>query len=120
VMRPDIFSLLSHKYYVDEIYQHTIIAFNAWWARACDWMDLWIWNGVVQLVSYVVLGLSWVDKFCDEYVVNLGFDEVCKRLRIGGKELSHLQNGRVQNYLRVIGVALALLALLLIWGCKPS
>jgi NADH-quinone oxidoreductase subunit L len=119
VMRPDIYELLRNKYYVDEIYEHTIIAFNAWWSRACDWMDFWIWNGGVQLVSHVVLGLSWVDRFCDEYVVNLGFDEVCKRLRIGGSELSRLQNGRVQNYLRVIGVALTVLALLLIWGCKP-
>ena len=30
VMRPDIFSLLRHKYYVDEIYEHSVIAFNAW------------------------------------------------------------------------------------------
>lgn len=120
VMRPDIFSLLRHKYYIDEIYEHSIIAFNAWWSRACDWMDFWIWNGGVQLASCIVLGLSWVNRFCDEYVVNLGFDEICKRLRIGGRELSHLQNGRVQNYLRVIGVALAVLALLLIWGCTPS
>jgi NADH-quinone oxidoreductase subunit L len=119
-MWPDIFELLRRKYFIDEVYEKTIIAFNAWWSRACDWMDFWIWNGGVQLVSYVVVGLSWVNRFCDEYVVNLGFDEVCKRLRLGGGGLSRLQNGRVQNYLRVIGIALAVLALLLIWGCKPS
>ena len=49
-----------------------------------------------------------------------GFDESCKGLTFGGKSLSELQNGRVQDYLRVIGVALAVLALLLIWGCRPS
>jgi hypothetical protein len=38
----------------------------------------------------------------------------------GGKLLSYLQNGRVQSYLRVIGIALAALALLLIWGWHPS
>ena len=119
-MWPDIFELLRRKYFIDEVYENTIIAFNAWWSRACDWMDFWIWSGGVHLVSYVVVGLSWVNRFCDEYVVNLGFDEVCKRLRIGGEGLSRLQNGRVQNYLRVIGIALAVLALLLIWGCKPS
>jgi NADH-quinone oxidoreductase subunit L len=120
VMRPDIFELLRRKYFIDEIYEHTIIAFNAWWSRACDWMDFWIWNGGVHLVSYAVVGLSWLNSLIDEYVVNLGFDEVCKRLRVGGGGLSRLQNGRVQNYLRVIGIALAVLALLLIWGCKPS
>jgi NADH-quinone oxidoreductase subunit L len=119
-LRPDIFTLLRHKYYVDEIYAHTVVAFNAWFARACDWLDFWIWNGAVQLVSYAVIGISWVNRCCDEFVVNLGFDEGCKGVASGGKILSRLQNGRVQNYLRVIGIALAALALLLIWGCRPS
>jgi NADH-quinone oxidoreductase subunit L len=119
-MRPDIFSLLHHKYYIDEIYEHTVIAFNAWFARACDLLDFWVWNGLVHLVSYVVIGVSWADRFFDEYVVNLGFDHVCENLRFSGKALSQLQNGRVQSYLRVIGIALAVLALLLIWGCRPS
>ena len=32
--------------------------------------------------------------------------------------MSRLQGGRVQNYLRVIGVALAVLVLFLLWGCR--
>src|SRR6185312_8640600 len=120
VMRPDIFSLLKHKYYIDEVYERTVIAFNAWFARACDWLDFWIWNGVVQLVSFLIIGISWVSRFFDEFVVNLGFDESCKRLTVGGRILSRLQSGRVQNYLRAIGIGLAVLALLMIWGCRPS
>jgi NADH-quinone oxidoreductase subunit L len=115
-LRPDIFALLQNKYFIDEIYEHSVIAFNAWWSRACDWLEFWIWNGAVQLVSFVIVGLSWVNRFCDEYVVNLGFDEGCRRLRLGGKRMSRLQNGRVQNYLRIIGLALTALALFLIWG----
>ena len=38
----------------------------------------------------------------------------------GGGLLSRLQNGRVQSYLRVIGIALAALVLFLIWGCRAS
>jgi len=64
------------------------------------------------------VGLAWLDKFIDEKVVNLGFDVVCKRLVGGGSLASRLQNGRVQDYLRVIGIALAVLALFLIWGCR--
>jgi len=52
--------------------------------------------------------------------VNLGFDESCRGLTEGGTLMSRLQNGRVQNYLRVIGVALAVLVLLLVWGCRAS
>jgi len=116
-IRPDVFALLSRKYFVDEVYESSVIRFNAWWARVCDWLDAWVWNGLVQIASHVVLGLSWVNRLFDEYVVNLGFDRSCRGLTEGGTLLSRLQNGRVQSYLRVIGMALAALVLLLIWGC---
>jgi len=116
-MRPDIFALLRGKYFVDEVYEASVIRLNAWWARACDWLDNWVWNGAVQLVSYAVVGLSWLNRLFDEYVVNLGFDKSCRSLTEGGTLISRLQNGRVQNYLRIIGVGLAALVLLLIWGC---
>jgi len=72
------------------------------------------------LLSLAVVGLSWLNRAFDEYVVNLGFDESCRGLTEGGTLMSRLQNGRVQNYLRVIGVALAVLVLLLVWGCRAS
>jgi NADH-quinone oxidoreductase subunit L len=116
-IRPDVFALLSRKYFVDEVYETTIIRFNAWWASACDWLDTQVWNGAVNLASYAVVGLSWLNRLFDEYVVNLGFDRSCRGLREGGTGLSGLQSGRVQSYLRVIGVGLAVLVLLLMWGC---
>ena len=116
-LRPDIFRLLKNKFYVDEFYEETIIRFNAWWAWLCNELDYWAWNGLVLMVGYTVLGLSWVSRVFDEYVVNLGFDEGCREVGRGGRWLSRLQNGRAQDYLRVIGVALAALALFLMWGC---
>jgi NADH-quinone oxidoreductase subunit L len=117
---PDVFALLKRKYFVDEIYEWSAVGLNAWWARTCDWLDRRIWNGLVQAFSLVVVGLSWVSRFLDEKVVNLGFDEGCRRVTQGAGLMSRLQTGRVQNYLRVIGVALAVLVLLLIWGCRGS
>ncbi len=119
-IRPDVFALLSRKYFVDEIYEASVIRFNAWWAKSCDWLDYWVWNGAVQLLSHAVVGLSWLNRVFDEYVVNLGFDQSCRGLTEGGTLMSRLQNGRVQNYLRIIGLALAVLVLLLVWGCRAS
>ena len=118
--RPDIYALLRRKYFVDEVYDATVIRFNSWWARSCDWWDAWVWNGAVQLVSYAVVGLSWLNRVFDEYVVNLGFDRGCRGLTEGGGLMSRLQGGGVQGYLRVIGVALGVLVLLLLWGCHAS
>jgi NADH-quinone oxidoreductase subunit L len=117
---PNVFALLRRKYFVDEIYEWAIVRFTAGWARFCDWLDHWVWNGGVQLLTYVITGLSWLNRFIDEYVVNLGFDQGCRGLSHTGGLMSRLQDGRVQTYLRVIGVGLVFLMLLLIWGCRPA
>ena len=117
---PEIFALLKRKYFVDEIYEASLIRFNAWWAGTCDWLDYWVWNGAVQMFSLLAVGFGWLNRVLDDHVVNAGFDEGCRRLSRGGTLMSRLQSGRVQNYLRVIGVALTALALFLIWGCGVS
>jgi NADH-quinone oxidoreductase subunit L len=114
---PNVFNLLKRKYYVDEAYEWAIVGLNAFWAKACDWLDRWVWDGVVQLVSYVMVGLSWLNRSIDEFVINLGFDKTCKDLSRGGGLMSRLQDGRIQHYLRLIGVGLVVLALFLVWGC---
>jgi NADH-quinone oxidoreductase subunit L len=115
-LQPQLFNLLRHKFYVDEFYQATFIRWNAWLSRVSDWFDRWIWNGAVQSVSYLVLGLSWFARSADIHVVNAGFDEGCHTVTAGGRLLAHLQNGRTQNYLRLVGVAFAVLVLFLIWS----
>ncbi len=117
---PDIFALLSNKFFVDEFYEGTAIRFNAWWSEFCDLMDYWVWNGVVMAVSYAIIGVSWASRFLDEYGINLGFSKSCEKLNSGGGLISKFQDGQSQKYLRVIGVALAVLGLLMLWGCKAS
>jgi NADH-quinone oxidoreductase subunit L len=115
-LQPQMFHLLRNKFYVDEFYQATFIRCNAWLSRVSDWFDRWIWNGAVLAVTYFVLGLSWLARSTDNYVVNPGFDEGCHTVTTGGKLLARLQNGRTQNYLRLVGVAFAGLVVLLIWS----
>ena len=117
LLQPEIYTLLRRKYFVDEIYENSVIRLNAWFARACAALDYWVINGFVKLTALVVVGFSWVNKAIDENVVNLGFDEACRRVKQSGGLTSRLQDGRIQDYLRIIGLALAVLALFLIWGC---
>jgi NADH-quinone oxidoreductase subunit L len=117
-LQPDIFTLLRRKYFVDEAYELTLVRLNRWFAKACDFLDYWVWNGLVRVVSLVVIGLAWVDRIFDEKVIDGGFDQGCRGVSESGGLLSRLQNGRVQTYLRVLGIALTVLVLLLIWGCR--
>jgi NADH-quinone oxidoreductase subunit L len=116
--QPFIYKLLENKYFIDEIYEATVIRFNAFAAWLCDFADQWIFGGAVLLVKYITVGLAWLYRLTDEYFVNLGFDTGCESLRQGGGGLSKLHTGRVQTYLRVIGVALVALIIFLIWGRK--
>jgi len=117
-LQPRTFAVLGHSFYVDELYGATVLRLNAWWSRACDWLDRWIWNGAVQTVSHLVLGLAWLDNFLDTHVVNAGFDEGCQGVSRGGQLFSLLQGGRVQSYLRMIGLALIALVVFLLWGAR--
>ncbi len=115
-LQPQIFHLLRRKFYVDEFYQATFIRWNAWLSLVSDWFDRWIWNGAVWAVSYLVLGLSWLARSVDTYIVNPGFDEGCRTVTAGGKLLARLQNGHTQNYLRLVGAAFVVLVAFLIWS----
>jgi NADH-quinone oxidoreductase subunit L len=117
-LQPGIYAVLGHAYYVDALYGATLIRLNAWWSHTCDWLDRWVWNGAVQIVSYFVLGAGWLDNFLDTNIVNSGFDEGCESVSRGGQILSLLQGGRIQTYLRIIGCALIALVIFLLWGAK--
>jgi NADH-quinone oxidoreductase subunit L len=114
---PSVFRVLRDRFYVDELYEATVVRANAAFSRFCQWLDSVVLDTLVRVVSYCVIGLSWLNRIIDEYVVNLGFDAACQRLREGGGFLSRLQDGQVQNYLRVLALALTVLLLLLTWGC---
>jgi NADH-quinone oxidoreductase subunit L len=117
-IQPSIFHVFQNRLYVDELYEVTVVRFQAWAARASDFFDRWVWNGAVQTVSYLVLGFSWFSRFADNNIVNLGFDESCRGVRGSSRLFSRLQSGQVQNYLRILGIAFAILVLFLIWGSR--
>jgi NADH-quinone oxidoreductase subunit L len=111
-----MYEWFAKKYGIDELYELTVIRFNAWAARACAFLDQWVWGGVVTCIAYGALLLSWVNRAIDEWVINLGFDRSCAGLTRGGKWMSRWQDGQVQHYLRIIGVGLVALVLFLVWG----
>ena len=117
-LQPGVFHALAQRLYVDEFYELSVIRMARWSSRVFNWMDRWIWNGVVQAVAWMVTGFAWIDSSLDVYVVNTGFDEGCEGFVQGGRLMSRLQSGRVQNYLRVLGIALIAFVLFLFWGRK--
>jgi NADH-quinone oxidoreductase subunit L len=114
---PEGHRVLREKFFVDELYDLSVVRFHSWWAWFGDWLDRTFWRGINQALSLMVLGLSWLSRLFDEYVINLGFDLVCQRLRAWGSAMLRAQTGRAHDYLRVLGIGAILLLLVMLWGC---
>jgi len=109
--------VLRNKFYIDELYGATLVAFFWFWARVADWLDRHIWGGIVALVSALFNAFARFNRFLDANWVDGGFDKGCEELYSGGGLLARVQNGRVQTYLRLLALAVVVLAaILLIWG----
>ncbi|MGA2672893.1 MAG: NADH-quinone oxidoreductase subunit L [Terracidiphilus sp.] len=109
---------LRDRLYVDEFYGATAIAFYGWWARVADWLDRRVWGGVVAGVAWAFRGWAQFNRFLDNKWVDGGFDKGCEELASGGGLLARVQNGRVQTYLRLLALGVAVLVTILIWSSR--
>jgi NADH-quinone oxidoreductase subunit L len=116
---PWLWAPLRDRLYVDEFYGMTVIAFYAWWARVADWLDRRVWGGIVALVAWIFALWAQLDRLLDVNWVDGGFDKTCEELSEGGGLLASMQSGRVQNYLRILAVAVVALAIILFWSSRP-
>jgi NADH-quinone oxidoreductase subunit L len=101
---------------VDQLYALTVLRLAWWVACFANWLERWVWSGIPVAVSAMTKGLGWIDFSVDRWVVNKGFDEGCSGVADGGRLLARLQDGRIQGYLRLLGAAVAALALFLLLG----
>jgi NADH-quinone oxidoreductase subunit L len=115
-LQPAIFHAFKHALFVDQLYALTVLRLAWWIACVANWVDRWVWSGIPVAVSAVTKGLGWIDFSVDRWVVNKGFDEGCGGVAEGGRLLAKLQDGRIQGYLRLLGAAVAALALFLLLG----
>jgi NADH-quinone oxidoreductase subunit L len=115
---PGVFSVLRNKFYFDEIYRDTAVAFYNFSGRAMSVVEDVLWRATVQVSSVVLLGVAWLNRVIDEFAVNGGFDRVTRGLRRSGAGAAQTQTGQIQTYLRAIAIAVAVLVLLLAWGGK--
>lgn len=119
VKMPAVWNVLQNKFYIDELYGATIIAFYAWWARVADWLDRRVWGGAVAAVTWLFGLFAKFNRFLDANVVDGTFDKGCEEISTGGGLLASIQSGVVQNYLRILALAVVALVLILFWSSRP-
>ena len=109
------FKALANRLYIDELYAATLVRGLAALGRLSAWVDRTILQGAVNSTAGLSVFVSRVSDGMDRFLLNFGFDSSCNALREYGGGLSSLQTGRVQGYLRVIGVGMVVLLAVIGW-----
>jgi NADH-quinone oxidoreductase subunit L len=115
-----VFMWLKNKWYVDELYEATIIRATMALGAAFRFIDKAVVDGLLHAIAWVTRAISqflrWIG---DEFLINGGFDAACESVRDSGGVMSKLQSGRVQNYFRVLGLGTAILLVVYFYFLSP-
>jgi NADH-quinone oxidoreductase subunit L len=106
------FALMHNKYWVDEIYEATVVRAFLRVRIVLAEMDRWIVDGIVNGAGVAFRGISWVIGVIDNHIVDGAVNFVANGILGAGQKLRRLQTGRIQNYVYGILGGVAALAIL--------
>lgn len=108
-----IWQLWHNKYFIDEFYRDTILAFVPWLSRMLARFDaVWVIDPIVNAIGSIAIWLSAILAAFDQLVVDGLVNGVGWLTSQAGGVLRNLQDGKVQAYLLVAMVALTIWLLL--------
>jgi len=100
-----IYRTVYNKYYIDELYEATVINGTLALTRISAWFDSNIVDGIVNGAAWVVRMISWLDGQFDKYVVDGAVNGVAAVTSFFGGRVRRLQTGSINAYLYVIVIA---------------
>ncbi len=102
------------KYWVDEFYQATVVAFAKWLAQvAYKFDDAWVIDPIVDGVARAGRWLAaHVRRFIDEQIIDRVVNGTAWVSNLLGEWFRQIQTGQVQNYLLAILIAVTVLMVL--------
>ena len=115
ILREDfnwLHKLIHNKYFVDEIYNATVVAGFMGLTRALAWFDARAVDGMVNATGYALRGVSAVFGYVDYLMVDGMVNFVGDLVRWFGRLTPRLQTGRINTY--VMGVTFGVVILLFI------
>lgn len=112
---PALFRFLENKMWIDEVYDRTVLALAAVFARISDWMDRHVWDGIVRDVGTIGQFFGKLTTGADERVINAGVDESTVSAQGFGRLMSRWHSGQIQTYLGAVALGMLALFLLYAW-----
>jgi NADH-quinone oxidoreductase subunit L len=112
------YALLLNKYWVDELYDKTVVEPVKRWGRRCDAVDTGVVDGAVvgvrRLNEASAAASTWVEK----YVIYGGLNVTGFANHLAARVLRRLQTGLVHHYATILVAGFVLLVnliVLLLW-----
>jgi len=104
---------MHRKFWVDEAYNYTVVAFTRGLAKFMYWIDdLWIIDPIINAIGRFGVWLAVISARFDQYVVDGAVNAFAWIADRTGGMLRNTQNGQVQVYLMVVVVSLTIWLLL--------
>ncbi|MBI2498431.1 MAG: NADH-quinone oxidoreductase subunit L [Opitutae bacterium] len=116
VKSPRLMAFLAAKLKFDELYDATVGRLNSGSAAFADFLERWLWGGIVTLLARLGEFTGLVNRETDERTLNGGFDSVSEKFRGTGQAYSRAQTGGVHGYLRFIALGFVVLVLFVVMG----
>ena len=115
---PVLYPLLRRKYYMDDAALGLVWLIKAPSAKAVDWINDHIIDGVVNTIGFLAAGLAQlVYGGLDQRGIDLGFNAFAYGSGGSGEKLRRLQTGQVQQYASVfVGAAVMFVIGFVIFG----
>jgi NADH-quinone oxidoreductase subunit L len=118
---PAAYTTLLNKYYVDELYDATVVEPCKRLGSLWDWMDRHIIDACVRSIGRMTdsgsAGITWIEK----HVIYGGLNVIGYANHLVAWSWRKLQSGMVHHYVAVIVIGLVLLVhILLIWATGSS
>jgi NADH-quinone oxidoreductase subunit L len=113
--QPALFRFLENKMWLDELYARTVVALSKTAALLSDWMDRYIWDGLVRALGGIGQLFGGFSEKIDERGINAGVDESVIGTRGLGRVMSKLHSGQIQTYLGAVAVGVLVLLLFYAW-----
>jgi NADH-quinone oxidoreductase subunit L len=117
---PGLFATLRNRFWIDEAYEASVLRIVRWLSFSFGRAESAFFASVSTATALVTLGFGWLSRLFDNFVIDFGFDAGCRALCEGATAGKKIQNGRIQSYLRTVAITVAVLVLVLAWGCKGA
>ena len=113
--QPALFRFLENKMWLDELYDRTVVALARSAAYLSDWMDRYLWDGLVRGFGRLGQIFGVFSTNFDEQVFNAGVDEASSGTRSFGRLISTWHSGQIQTYLGAVAIGMLALLVLYAW-----